>query len=380
MAIAGFLAWQQAAPAQTGGPTGGPRRPPINGEPRPPRRSPDPSGPAPDAPINAPDLPQIETRARRPQGDPGEVPLFTSDTNYVTVDISVVNDEGVFIPGIPQDNFQILEDGVPQKIVNFGVGEGETTVCLLIEFSSLIQPFWSESWYQTLAAAYGFVETLRPEDYVAVVSYDRRTNILTDFTQDRREIQAALHSLKIAEYSESNLFDALGETIDRMKGIEGRKSIVVIASGRATSSKYNFNQIRQVVQEGGVTVHAISLTQLPHTYEDQLGVLSSISRMDFLQAENQMRTFSRESGGQSFFPRRFDEFTSIFQMLNDGMRNQYTAVYQPNNTARNGEFRKIEVLLVDPEGQELSITNEKGKHVIYQVVHKEGYIAPREIE
>jgi VWFA-related protein len=379
-ATAGLLVYQQMASAQVSGPIGGPRRPPINGEPRVPGRAPDVNGPASDAPINAPDLPPIETRARRPEADPGEVPLFTSDANFVTVDISVVDGDGLFIPGIPQGNFQILEDGVPQKIVNFGMGEGASTVCLLIEFSTLFQSFWSETWYQTLTAAFGFVETLRPEDYVAVVAYDLRTEILTDFTQDRRETQAALNSLKIAGYSESNLFDALGEMVGRMKDIEGRKSIVVIASGRDTFSKLNLKQIRQVIQEGGVTIHSIGLMQALRDYYDARGAMGPIARMDFLQADNQLRTFSRESGGLSFFPRVYGEFPSIFQTLNYVMRNQYSAVYQPTNTLRNGEFRKIEVRLVDPQGQELRVTEEKGKRVKYQVLHKEGYIAPREVE
>lgn len=379
-AAAGLFVYQQMASAQVSGPIGGPRRPPINGEPRAPGRAPEANGPASDAPINAPDLPPIETRARRPEAAPGEVPLFTTDANYVTVDISVVDSDGLFIPGIPQGNFQILEDGVPQKIINFGMGEGSSTVCLLIEFSNLFQQFWSETWYQTLTAAFGFVETLRPEDYVAVVAYDLRTQILTDFTQDRRETQAALNSLKIPGYSESNLFDALGEMVERMKDIEGRKSIVVIASGRDTFSKINLKQIRQIIQEGGVTIHSIGLMQALRDYYDARGAMGPIARMDFLQADNQLRTFSRESGGLSFFPRFYGEFPGIFQTLNYVMRNQYTAVYQPTNTERNGEFRKIEVRLLDPQGNELRMTDEKGKRVKYQVLHKDGYIAPREVE
>jgi Ca-activated chloride channel family protein len=379
-ATAGLLVYQQMASAQVSGPIGGPRRPPINGEPRVPGRAPEANGPASDAPINAPDLPPIETRARRPEAAPGEVPLFTTDANYVTVDISVVDSNGLFIPGIPQGNFQILEDGVPQKIINFGMGEGASTVCLLIEFSNLFQQYWTETWYQTLTAAFGFVETLRPEDYVAVVAYDLRTQILTDFTQDRRETQAALNSLKIPGFSESNLFDALGEMVTRMKDIEGRKSIVVIASGRDTFSKVNLKQIRQTIQEGGVTIHSIGLMQAMRDYYDARGAMGPIARMDFLQADNQLRTFSRESGGLSFFPRFYGEFPGIFETLNYVMRNQYTAVYQPTNTVRNGEFRKIEVRMVDPQGNELRMTDQKGKRVKYQVLHKDGYIAPREVE
>ena len=120
--------------------------------------------------------------------------------------------------------------------------------------------------------------------------------------------------------------------------------------------------------------------QATRDYYDRRGAMGPSARMDFLQADNQMRTFSRESGGLSFFPRFYGEFPNIFQLLNYVMRNQYTAVYQPNNTLRNGEFRKIEVHLVSPTGKELRVTDEKGKRVKYQVVHKQGYLAPREVE
>ena len=59
------------------------------------------------------------------------------------------------------------------------------TVCMVIEFSNLYQRYWSETWYQTLTAAYGFLETLKPEDYVAVVAYDLRPEILSDFSTDK---------------------------------------------------------------------------------------------------------------------------------------------------------------------------------------------------
>lgn len=368
------LAW-----AQTSGPVAGPRRPrpPIGSGPtRPPGTDPDPTGPTADAPAT---LPRIETKSRRPI--PGEVPLFTSDTNYVTVDVTVVDDKGVFIPGIPQGNFQILEDGVPQKVVNFGQGEGSSTVCLLIEFSNLYQQYWSETWYQTLTAAYGFVQTLQPDDWVAVVAYDLKPEILTDFTQDRRKIQEAMQRMRIAGYSESNLFDALAQMSTRMKDIEGRKSIVVMSSGVDTFSKLTFKKTREAVQGSGVTVHAIGLMQALREYYDSRGGLGSIARMDFLQADNQMRTFARETGGLSFFPRFYGQFSSIFQSLNYVMRNQYTAVYQPANTRRDGSLREIEVRLIAPDtGKDLRITNQKGKRVKYQILHKNGYYAPNEVE
>ncbi|MEX2300493.1 MAG: VWA domain-containing protein [Bryobacterales bacterium] len=357
---------------QTEGPIStGPRRPPG--------RPPAPGGPISDAPVNDPSQPPIETRPRQPI--PEDQPLFTADTNVVNVDVAVVDNRGNFIPQIPQHHFQILEDGVPQQIVSFGPSEAPMTVCLLIEFSNLFQQYWSETWYQTLTAAYGFVETLRPDDWVAVVAYDLRPEILTDFTQDKRKVQEGMQRMRIAGYSESNLFDALTEMCERMKDIEGRKSIVLIASGRDTFSKLTFGETRRIVQEAGVTVHSIGLMQALREWYDARGYLGPIARLDFLQADNQLRTFSKETGGLSFFPRFYGEFPTIFQALNYTIRNQYSINYQPTNVKRDGKFREITVRLVDPEtNKELRITDQKGKRVKYKIIAKNGYLAPREVE
>ena len=360
--------------AQVSGPVGSrPRRPTRDSrpaDPRPPRTA------RPDSPT---ELPRVPTRA--PNRVPEDQPIFSADTNVVTVDIAVVDSKGQFIPGIPAGNFQILEDGAPQKIIGLGQTEAPATVALLVEFSNRWQQYWSETWYQTLTATYGFVETLRPEDWVAVIAYDLRPEILADFTQNRREIHQALQRMRIAAYRESNLFDALADTVRRMQGIEGRKSVVLLSSGEDTFSKLNYNQARKIVQEAGVTVHSIGLGQMLKELMDSYGYVSGLTRIGWLQADNQLRTFSNETGGFAFFPRFYGQFGTIFQSLNYLMRNQYTATYQPSNTKRDGAFRKIEVRLVDPKtNKELRITNQKNKRIKYKIIARKGYTAPREVE
>ena len=325
------------------------------------------------------ELPPVETRA--PRRVPDEQPLFTADTNVVTVDIAVLDNKGQFIASIPPGNFQILEDGVPQKIVSVGQTQAPATVALLIEFSNRWQQYWSETWYQTLTATYGFVQTLRPEDWVAVIAYDLRPEILADFTQDRREINNALQRLRIAAYRESNLFDALCDTVQRMSDIEGRKSVVLLSSGEDTFSRLNFSQARKIVQEAGVTVHAIGLGQMLKELLDSYGYVGGATRIGWLQADNQLRTFTKETGGFAFFPRFYGQFPTIFQSLNYLMRNQYTAIYQPSNTRRDGTFREIKVRLVDPStNKELRITGKNNKRIKYDIVARKGYTAPREVE
>ena len=321
--------------------------------------------------------------AARPKRNPlpADLPSFKSEANLVTVDVAVLDSRGNFIPNVPRDKFLVLEDNVPQKIVNFGPSEASMTVCLVIEFSNLFQQYWTESWYQTLTAAYGFLETLRPEDWVAVVAYDLRPEILSDFSQDKRKAQEAMQRLRIAAYSESNMFDALVDTIDRMKEVEGRKAIVLIASGMDTFSRLTFDKTRQAVQSGGTAIYAIGLMQALREWYDARGYMGAIQRMDFLQADNQMRTFAKESGGMAFFPRFYGEFPSIFQQVSASLRNQYALTYQPTNEARDGKFRKIAVRLVDPQtNKELRIVDQKGKNVKYSILAKAGYTAPREVE
>jgi VWFA-related protein len=215
------------------------------------------------------ELPPIETLTK--QEVPEDLALFTSETNVVTVDVAVVDEQGRFIPQIPQDKFMVLEDNQPQQVQSFGVSQAPMTVALLIEFNAKFQQYWTETWYQTLSAAYGFAETLRPEDWVAVIAYDLRPEILSDFTQDRRETYAALQRLRTTGFSEANLYDALADTCERMKGIEGRKAIVLISTGVDTFSKLNYGEARRIVQEAGVTVYAVGMMQMLRDRADAYG-------------------------------------------------------------------------------------------------------------
>ena len=270
----------------------------------------------------------------------------------MNLDVAVVDNKGNFIPKIPKESFRILEDGVPQTVASFGIGEGAMTVCMVIEFSNLYQRYWTETWYQTLTASYGFLETLKPEDYVAVIAYDLRPEILSDFSQNKQKAYEAMQRLRIPGFSESNLYDALVDTAERMNEIEGRKAIVLLSTGVDTFSKLTFDKARKALQNAGVPIYGIGLMQTMRELMDAYGYMGPLARLDFLQADNQMRTFAKETGGMSFFPRFYGEFPSIFRSISDSLRNQYTMTYSPSNQARDGKFRKIKVELVNPATNE----------------------------
>ena len=193
------------------------------------------------------------------------------------------------------------------------------------------------------------------------------------------DIREGLDRLKIAAFSEANMFDAVTDTADRMSEIEGRKAILLITSGIDTFSKITYDQTRKKLQEAGVPVYSIGLMQMQREMADQY--MSGAQRMDFLQADNELRTFAKETGGAAYFPRFQGEYGQIFQMLHQALRNQYVLTYQPSNTKHDGAFRKIKVELVNPATNEpLPVKDEKGKPIKYQIVTKSGYKAPRAVE
>jgi Ca-activated chloride channel family protein len=169
-------------------------------------------------------------------GLPQGAPTFRSDVLTVTVDVAVLDNHGNPIPKIPQERFRILEDNTPQKVTGFNVGEAPMTICLVVEFSNRYQQYGSWTWQETLNDAYYFVRTLKPQDYLAVIAYDMRPEILSDFSVDRTMAQEALSRLRIPAFSESNMYDTLVFTGERMQDIEGRKAIILLSTGIDTFS------------------------------------------------------------------------------------------------------------------------------------------------
>ena len=317
----------------------------------------------------------------RGRGDAGADATFTAEASVVTVDVAILDNQGNPIPQIPKSNFRVLEDNIPQTITTYSTAEAPLTVALVVEFSNRFQSFWSEGWYETLVAVQSFTQMLRPNDYIAIVAYDLNSTILCDFTDDPAKIGYAIQRLQIPGFSESNMFDAVTDTADRMSSIEGRKAIVLVTSGIDTLSHITYDKTRKMLQDSGVPVYSVGILQLTREIMEAQGALGGARDLSFLQGDNELRTFAKETGGQAFFPRFLQEMPAAFAAINRNLRQQYTLGYTPTNRARDGKFRKLTVQLVDPAtNQPMRATDARGKPLKYTIVAKAGYTAPRPVE
>lgn len=355
---------KQDVPAEAGGPTDNvgpyaiPKKKPEDAPPPPP----------PVTPKKIADLPDYSLKVN--------VPL-------VNVDVSVLTKNGQFVPGLKQENFRVLEDGVPQQVTHFNVSQAPITAVLLVEFASTNYVFM----IQALQASYAFANSLKKDDWVAVAYYDMQPHILVDFTQDKRAVYGALNQLRIPGFSETNLFDALYDTLDRLDRVEGKKYIILVTTGVDTFSKLTLDKIIKKIRDTkDVTIFPVSVGFIVREYCEvhQCGYTHGmgipVGRMDYLQGDNEMRTFAAMTGGRAYFPRFEGELPELFQDISSDIRNQYTISYSPTNTKLDGTYRKLKVQVVAPDGGPLKVKDQKGKDVKIEVVAREGYTAKHTVD
>jgi VWFA-related protein len=316
-----------------------------------------------------------------------DMPDYSLKVNVplVNVDVMVTTKDGQFIPGLKEGNFRVLEDGVPQQVSHFAVSQAPITAVLLVEFASTTWPLLVES----LNASYAFANTLKKDDWVAVAYYDMQPHILVDFTQDKRAVFGALNQMRIPGFAETNEFDALYEMLDRLDRVEGKKYIILISTGVDTFSKLTLDKITKKVKDSkDITIFPVSIgwylreyCEVHHCTGSSHGIASPhMQTIDYLQADNEMKTFAAMTGGRAYFPRFQAEFGEDFQQIGEDIRRQYTLSYAPTNSKLDGTYRKLKVQVVAPDGGPLKVKDQKGKDVKIDVVARDGYTAKHTVD
>jgi VWFA-related protein len=343
-----------------------------------------PSGPKPNvgetviAPKKTQPAPAPPPEEKHERINPNDVYTLSTSTDLVNVDVLVTTNEGQPIGTLTKNNFKVFDDGVQQTVTNFGISKAPMTVTMLIEFSKRFWPFL----YLALRDSYEFLNFMQPQDWVAVIDYDMQQHILTDFTHDRQEVASALDTLRIPDFSENNMYDSLAFTLDRMKNIQGRKAILLIATGCDSFSKLNYGDILKIVKSSDTVIYPVSILEfLTVRYGDDIpctpGMQGFGASLNALQARNTFQTIAKYSGGQAYFPRFEQDLPAIYQQIAGQLRTQYSLGFVPTNPAKDGRFHKLSVEVVGPEGEPLKIVDQKGKKVKYRVVSRDGYYAPK---
>jgi VWFA-related protein len=318
--------------------------------------------------------PRKDTGATVPLPPAPEVPKdaikgkpLSVDVDIVNMDVIVLDKNRSLVRGLKKGEFKVFDENVEQTITGFTSTDSENplTVVIMFEFSKTFALYYDNVFYPII----GFAESLKEDDWAALVKFDLHTEILSDFTKNKRQLFSELGNLRFATYSEIILYDSLYDTLGRLEKIDGKKAIFLLSSGFDTISKHTFGEILAKARASDTTIYAASLGQLIRLQTENNR--SSFANIDFLAADNNLRQLSEATGGEAFYPRFASEYADIYDNVSKQLRNQYSLSFTPSNLKKDGKYHKLKVEIADTD------RNNDGKKDGLKARHKQGYFAPK---
>jgi len=288
--------------------------------------------------------------------------------------VSVLDRDGRFISGLGQQDFQIFENGTPQKVEYFQSVEQPFTVILLLDVSPSTQFRMDE----IQRAAMAFVDNLRPADRVMVMSFDEYIHVLSPVTNNRYELKEAIQQAAFGDGT--SLYDAVDDVIrKRLSGIQGRKAVVLFTDGVDTTSRRATIESTTAAAEeldalfypirfdtssdlsGGTGYPAPRRQTRRVTMADILGAIitggnvqvgsgspGGGSRAEYERGRQYLLTLAQKTGGREFEADSIYNLQAAFAGIAEELRRQYTLGYYPDKVGTVGERRQIKIRVHRP--------------------------------
>lgn len=275
-------------------------------------------------------------RAQQPQTPQktDDTPLIRTNTNLVTMTVSVTDPQERFVTGLEAENFEVYDEKVLQKIEFFSDDDAPVSVGIIFDVSGSMKGRVSRS----NIALRKFMDTCHEEDEYFLVGFNNQAKLLADFTPNPERITSAV---MLAETKgQTALYDAVYIATEKIRqGRHSRKALIIISDGQDNNSRYTFRELRQLVREAGVQIYALGIT--------------NIFSADTLEMSGQtlLEELSRLTGGRAFFPSNDLELQEVITRIGIELRHQYSIGYTPTTTDQSGNrWHKIKVKINAPKG------------------------------
>jgi Ca-activated chloride channel homolog len=250
---------------------------------------------------------------------------ITKDVEEVSLVFSVTDGSGKFARDLRLADFAIKDKGLPPERVVYFDSHSDLPLhaLLLVDVSDSIRPHFD---FEKQSAILFLERTLRPRDQAAVIGFNRKLNVLQDFTHDTSALAAGVHALKVK--GSTSVYDAVFQACKKFPraGTPVRRVIIIISDGDDNTSVHSPAQAEAAAMNAGVVVFALS-TNTP----------------DNAHKHRRMEKLARATGGRMLRARSEKEITKAYQQLEEELRSQYAVVYKPANLRADGKYRKIQV-------------------------------------
>ena len=318
--------------------------------------------PATDDPDNAP----ANNGVLEGNGETIEGDTLRVNTSLVTVPVSVMDRNGKYVPNLQRRDFHVFDNGVEQRVAYFATVDQPFTVVFLIDTSGSTEFRIDE----IQDAAISFVNQLKDQDRVMVISFDDQIRVLSEPTSDRTALTRAIRRARNG--GGTRLYDAVDVVLrQKLSQISGRKAVVLFTDGVDTTSRHGTysGTIREAVESDGAvysvaynTANSLPINagglprrggiilNLPFPTGGGGGIpgAGGATPADYRRADEYLHEISLESGGRFFRGGTIVGLSSAFAELADELRRQYSIGYYPP-AGQAGQRRNIKVRVNRPD-------------------------------
>jgi VWFA-related protein len=298
-------------------------------------------------------------------------------TGLVTLKLLVQDSQGYFIPGIRRENFAVYDDGVRQTNATVDIEHAAVTLGLLLEYGGH-QPALTRDLVQEISrAGRQLLDVLGRDDEIGVWAYGDSVRQLAGFTRNRQPLVDLFFNLKPPEVSETNLYDALVFTLDRMKPVNRRKAIILLSSGIDTFSKASFNDARSAAENSDTPIYAVSLAPVLRQEVDILGARNTLARINWQDVNDKLQAIVKASGGRLYSPTGTLDLSPTYDDILENLRVRYVITYKPSSPV-GAKPHTVRVELVNPQtGKPLEIVDANGRPIAANVILEQTWTAAR---
>ncbi|HWN10201.1 MAG TPA: VWA domain-containing protein [Pyrinomonadaceae bacterium] len=301
------------------------------------------------------------------------------DTTLVTLPVSVMDRDGKYIPNLRKEDFRLWEDGTEQTVAFFSAVDKPFSVVLMLDTSGSTRFRIDE----IQDAAIAFVNQLRSDDRVMVISFDESINVLADFTSDRYRLRDAIR--RTHPGGGTRLYDAVDLVINQhLNRVSGRKAVVLFTDGVDTTSKRaSFDSNLRDAEELDALIYPVQYDTYSHSGSGGgswpgsgggggggtisspakvvVGILTDIfgkkgggsggtgtSRHEYDIGSRYLRDIAARTGARTYEADSTYSLSSAFGNIADELRRQYSLGYYPKTPARAGQRRHVKVRVNQP--------------------------------
>jgi Ca-activated chloride channel family protein len=299
----------------------------------------------------------------------GQVPDYTLrvDVPFVSVDVTVKDDNGKVVDDLSRQSFELYEDGISQEIRYFSPVSTPYNIFLLFDRSGSTQ----DKWPLMQRAVAGFISSLRPQDHIAIAAFDSELQRELAWTNDRQKALLALPQLILPRnVGGTDFYGAVERTLrNEFKKTVDRRALIVLTDGRDTSiykelmltnrlpepeEDHRYQRVVKLARSQHVPIYIIAFNTDRNLEPNILGAdeyqrlqiifpQSSIPERYLVGVRTRMEELAEVSAGRILYPKEIKEIVPLYQQIGHEIGTAYTIGYVSSNSQKTPSFRRIEV-------------------------------------